>query len=191
MEWKIGTDSYFVRFLGIDRQRDGHMRTLTDAQFPTSPFKEPPAFGGPVHVESPPLAVDGKRKIWGREGNLPFTEWGSAADRQPDPYNRGLNNSKTALEKYVRESGEAVEIYSRQQVDGIISKGLDGIAARLLDEAIIQKVREKLKTELDLLDHKTDELKKLKESARADLLAELQKATDAALARIREGSKPH
>jgi hypothetical protein len=145
-----------------------------------------PVFDRLKHLPPPNTPpADALTPIWVREGHLPCTTWAPVPGGTPEAYVTGLNAAKQLLETWVRESGNAIEVYSRTQVDALLTTGLNGLSARLLSDAILEPIRQRLTVELAQLDDKIQELNNLRESIKAELVAEIQSATDAALAVVR------
>ncbi len=120
---QMGTQSYFVRILGFDRTRDvpengdvnreslpnGTDRVTLSGAFDRLEYIAP----------AETLTHHGPSPIWIREGNLPCTYWAPTNSGTPEAYFEGLDSAKTHLKNWLLHNGQAVEVYSRTQVDAI------------------------------------------------------------------------
>jgi hypothetical protein len=144
MERRIGegTTSFFVRFLGVVRDRDIYGKIqANDLQWKADNPIEPGA-------ENVGGGVLGDVLAWVQESTLPFAYINSRPN-----YAKSIQDAYNLLEQHVRKQTGAVEVYSKAGVDEL----LDAIRQPLQVEVATTK------THADLIDALTKRVTELEE----------------------------
>jgi hypothetical protein len=151
MDRKIGKDTYFVRFLGVDSEAS-HLGWIDDHLNDdyTSIVDANPRDGGGVRVGARPPGYRGMY-AWVQECPLPVTECHDQGTRHKDR----LEPAYQLLEKELRERNMAVEIYSRGQVDDLVRVALKEVPKNLVEQCIqvlevqLEERKERILREID------------------------------------------
>lgn len=114
-----------------------------------------------------------------QETDLACTPWKGNPGSDPGD----VTTADTRLLQWCEKN--AIEVYSKADIDAKVIGALDDLPARLLSDTVLAEVREKLRAELDAIEAKKAELRELQTQISTALTSEMERLVDAAIERIR------